>query len=102
MTHCCCPRALLDSQVFDEFDRDRSGQLDRRELQQGLKHLDINLSANEIDELMEQFGVDPSRGQISYIDFEDFVLNEDLPGRVSPIQSPSSRTGASRRFNTSY
>ena len=78
-------RDLMD--VFLEFDRDDSGEVDEYEFEDALKELRIDLRRGEARKLLKRFDVD-GNGRISYREFVDFAK-----GRAG---SPRSHRGRDR------
>mmetsp|Transcript_6634 Transcript_6634/g.18506 ORF Transcript_6634/g.18506 Transcript_6634/m.18506 type:complete len:90 (-) Transcript_6634:1199-1468(-) len=58
--------------VFEEFDTDNDGQLDRAEIKAGLTRLQLPVSAHHVDHVLETCDRDGD-GMVSFDEFEAFV-----------------------------
>merc|ERR1711871_696817 len=84
-------RDLMD--VFLEFDRDDSGEVDEYEFEDALKELRIDLRRGEARKLLKRFYVD-GNGRISYREFVDFAKGRNgSPRKSRTSSSRSSRSG---------
>ena len=85
-------RDLMD--VFLEFDRDDSGEVDEYEFEDALKELRIDLKRGEARKLLKRFDRD-GNGRISYREFVDFAKGRGGSPR-SKGRSSSSHRGRDR------
>ena len=75
--------------IFHDMDRDGNGVLDRREFGKGLRELGIDLSANELDKVIQYFDYNGS-GFIGYDNFADAVEGRTATSRhLSASRRPS-------------
>ena len=70
--------------VFSDIDRDNSGTIDKRELEQALRVLKVNTSARDVDLLFDRFD-DTKRGQLDYHNYLELLGNPSPP--VTPLLS---------------
>ena len=62
-------------QMFDDFDKDKNGSIDRSELELALKSLNLAFTQADIEEYMEQ--LDKSKnGDISFEEFRAFIKDK--------------------------
>ena len=72
--------------VFSDIDRDNSGTIDKRELEQALKILKVNTSTRDVDLLFDRFD-DSKRGQLdyhNYLELLGYQRSADIARRLSP------------------
>ena len=63
--------------VFDSFDVDKGGTVDRRELRSMLKELGVNLDIDEFHMLLKEFGCVKQEDEISFITFAQTLMKGD-------------------------
>ena len=76
--------------VFSDIDRDNSGTIDKRELEQALRVLKVNTSARDVDMLFDRFD-DSRRGQLdyhNYLELLGYQRSADIARRLSPRGGP--------------
>jgi len=79
-------------QVFDHFDRDRSGQLSRLEFKACLQTLGDELTDPELDSIMSQIAPD---GKISFQAFSKFMIDRTKDSDSTPVILESFKSLAS-------
>lgn len=86
----CCEEDHID-QLFDQFDMDQSGTIDRKELHAALRHAGINISKRQSAQMVKRADKDGD-GIISREEFRDMVTEINESGMKDLSSSATSRT----------